>query len=150
MLGVCRRAPAWPFPSDCHSRGAPRHDLFRPSLESLSPPQEAPEQTWGITPRQATTPGGPHLQLKGLVATDGGKRAVAGVAEGSQCSDGIFFLIHSFAISTAKFSASASVANRSLGTGRSMFRWTLPVDWVTVATAAQLPSCICSVATAMS
>src|SRR5215813_5334158 len=41
MLGVCRRAPAWPFPSDCHSRGAPRHDLFRPSLNlrtSLFPP----------------------------------------------------------------------------------------------------------------
>src|SRR5262249_49786725 len=36
MLGVCRRAPAWPFPSDCHSRGAPRHDLFRPSLTSVS------------------------------------------------------------------------------------------------------------------
>ena len=32
MLGVCRRAPAWPFTSDCHSRGAPRHDLFGPSL----------------------------------------------------------------------------------------------------------------------
>src|SRR5262249_34194580 len=71
-------------------------------------------------------------------------------AEGSQCSDGIFFSIHSFPILTAKFSASASVANRSLGTGRSMFRWALPVDWVTVATAAQLPSCICSVAMAMS